>query len=151
MERSVLFVCLGNICRSPAAEGLARAMHPAWHYDSAGTAAYHIGSAPDHRMRKTFKNHGLSIENLSARQVKSVDFDNFDYIIAMDENNFRDLASIAPKQPKAKLLKMMDFAPQFGLKGVPDPYYGEMSDFEQVYTILQQALARFFAENGVNL
>lgn len=147
MSTSVLFVCLGNICRSPAAEGLARVLAPqGYRFDSAGTAAYHVGNPPDSRMRRLFKSKGHSIEDLRARQVQVNDFQSFDWIVAMDVENFRNLRQIQPAHSRAKLVRMMDYAPELGLDSVPDPYYGDDSDFEQVYQILDQALSQFFTQ-----
>lgn len=144
MSTSVLFVCLGNICRSPAAEGVARVKMPhGMRFDSAGTAAYHVGNPPDARMRRLFKSKGHSIEDLRARQVQRSDFAEFDWIVAMDVHNYQDLCDVQPRNSKAQLVRMMDFAPEFGLDSVPDPYYGGQEDFEQVYQILDVAVAQF--------
>lgn len=113
-------------------------------FDSAGTAAYHVGNPPDSRMRTLFQSRGISIDDLRARQVQAQDFHDFDFVIAMDHHNFKDLQRIQPDHSRAQLLRMMDYAPEFGLQSVPDPYYGDESDFVQVYEILQVALTNFF-------
>lgn len=145
----VLFVCLGNICRSPLAEGVFRQLcerHGApVEVESAGTGAYHVGEAPDRRMRQTARRHGVDIEHLRARQAVAADFDRFDLILAMDRNNLQNLKAIAPTNARATLKLFRDFDPTPGDGDVPDPYYGSGDGFEHVYTIVErtsQALLR---------
>lgn len=131
----VLMVCLGNICRSPLAEGILREMQPSWEIDSAGTAGYHIGSAPDPRMISTAAGHQIDISMLRARQFTSADFDAFDRIYAMDSSNYTDILSLASSaEDRAKVQMMLGEG-----KNVPDPYYGGDEGFETVYQLLHTA------------
>ncbi|MFQ5943863.1 MAG: low molecular weight protein-tyrosine-phosphatase [Anaerolineales bacterium] len=142
----LLFVCLGNIIRSPLAEHLfqfqAEQAEVADKYsvDSAGTAAWHVGEAPDPRMRKTAESHGVSYSG-SARQVREDDFDDFDWIMAMDGSNRRDLMEMAgspDRQAKIRLLR--DFDPERTESDVPDPYYGGAQGFEITYQIVERSV-----------
>lgn len=140
----VLMVCLGNICRSPIAEELLRIkcnqIGLTIHVDSAGTANYHVGEAPDNRMVRTAQNYGINISNLRARQFKLDDFDNFDLILAMDKDNLRDLiARCSKEEHKQKLLKYQDFAEINSPTDVPDPYYGTSEDFIETFTIIDES------------
>ncbi|KAI5811629.1 phosphotyrosine protein phosphatase I superfamily [Peziza echinospora] len=133
---SVLFVCLGNICRSPMAEAAFRNTVEVAGYadsfdkiDSCGTAGYHSGSNPDHRTVETLKKNGISTDHL-ARQVTKKDFTDFDYVLAMDESNLRDLQRKAPAGSKAKVMLFGDFSKKKG-ELVVDPYHGGKSDFEE--------------------
>ena len=137
-------VCLGNICRSPMAEGVLR------HYaekkglkitiDSAGTARYHVGQAPDRRAVATMKGHGMDISGLRGRQVSRSDFDRFDLLLAMDEDNAAELMILAPDETsRAKVRLIMAHVPDHDLRSVPDPYYGGPDDFEQVHAMLVEA------------
>ncbi len=142
----MLFVCLGNICRSPAAEGIARILAKnqglSLKTDSAGTGAWHVGNPPDLRMQKTCAKRGTAIEDLRARQVQVEDFEKFDWILAMDRNNFADLKRLqsqAPAGAKAKVHMLLEFGN--GLhKEVPDPYYGNSSDFEESWEIARHGV-----------
>ena len=141
----VLFVCMGNICRSPTAHGIFRKMvedaglQAQIEIDSAGTHAYHVGNPPDSRSLQTGRGRGLDFSDLSARQAKSADFDNFDYVLAMDKDNFRNLKAICPEGQESRLYMFMDFAPHLKIKEVPDPYYGGDSGFEQVFDMVEAA------------
>lgn len=140
----VLMVCLGNICRSPMAEGVLRqlAQERGIHLevDSAGTANYHVGEAPDPRARAAIKRHGGNIEALRGRQVSIHDFERFDIILAMDGSNERDLLRIAPTDTaRMKVRRMMAFAADQGTGEVPDPYYGPDSGFDDVHRMLVAA------------
>lgn len=144
MAIKVLMVCLGNICRSPMAEGLLRhkirSLNLTIETDSAGTANYHIGSKPDHRMIETAAKFGVDISDLRARQFKSTDFEEFDYIFAMDKENQRNMQRLAQNEEqreKVKLLLEKVHYPNF--TEVPDPYYGNTKDFEFVYKMLDEA------------
>lgn len=142
----ILFVCLGNIIRSPLAENLFRfqaeqaAVDGKYSVDSAGTAAYHIGESPDPRMQKTAESHGV-INDGTARQVRQSDFDEFDWIVAMDRSNRRDLLEIAssPEQ-QAKIRLMREFDPEPNDPDVPDPYYGGAEGFEHTYQIVERSV-----------
>jgi protein-tyrosine phosphatase len=142
----VLFVCLGNICRSPLAQGVFEdlvekaGLNHIISCDSAGTAGYHIGSPPDHRSIKTAKNHAITLEH-EGRQLSGNDFLVFDYIISMDKSNFDDVKNLFVRSKSVgniRLCIMRDFdEPEMkGDNDVPDPYYGNMADFEHVYDIV---------------
>ena len=134
-------VCLGNICRSPLAEGIMRAKLPEnYIVDSAGTVAWHSGQLPDKRSVTTAKNRGLDITNQRARQFKVSDFDTFDYIYVMDNSNYKDVISLAPtEESKSKVrLILNEIFPNENVD-VPDPYYGGDDGFENVFDMLDQA------------
>lgn len=148
MAAKVLMVCLGNICRSPMAEGLLRhkirRLNIDIETDSAGTASYHIGSKPNRRMIETAAKFGVDISDLRGRQFKSTDFDEFDFIFAMDkenELNIQRLASNEIEREKVKLFLMHVDYPNYD--EVPDPYYGSMKDFEFVFNMLDDATDKF--------
>lgn len=139
---SVLFVCLGNICRSPTAEAVFR--HKAkekglpLEIDSAGTAGYHTGSLPDQRSQAAGEARGYSFAGLSCRKVEDRDFEVFDYILAMDENNFDDLHARCPDDHKSKVSLFMAFS-ELDEDIVPDPYYGGLKGFEYVLDLIEDA------------
>ena len=126
----VLFVCMGNICRSPTAEGVFRHLvartnlHNMIESDSAGTHAYHVGEQPDRRAQLAAKQRGIDLSDLRARRVMLADYESFDYILAMDNDNYEILVSQSPAHAKSKIKLFMDFAPQRSEQEVPDPYYG---------------------------
>src|SRR5258708_34649899 len=134
----VLFVCLGNICRSPTAEGVLRflaakeAPHLALDIDSAGTADYHIGAPPDLRSQRAALRRGIDISGLQARQVAADDFARFDLILAMDRENLRELQTLKPRGSHALVKLFLEYAPELNLRDVPDPYYQDSAAFEQV-------------------
>jgi protein-tyrosine phosphatase len=141
--RSVLFVCLGNICRSPTAEGVLRAI-AAREYpdlkldiDSAGTADYHVGEPPDRRTVAAARRRGYDLAGLRARQVGSEDFRRFDYVLAMDRANLAELERLAPQGAPARLALFLEFAPDPEEREVPDPYYGGVEDFERVLDLCE--------------
>ncbi|MCW8943662.1 MAG: low molecular weight phosphotyrosine protein phosphatase [Sedimenticola sp.] len=142
---SVLFVCMGNICRSPTAHGVfedlvARAgLQQHILVDSSGTHAYHVGNSPDPRSQKTAASRGVDLSGQRARQTERKDFDLFDYIVAMDKDNLSNLQFIAPAEGKKKLHLLLDFAPKLGSKEVPDPYYGGSKGFDKVFDLIQGA------------
>jgi protein-tyrosine phosphatase len=133
-----LFVCLGNICRSPTAEGVLRqlaaqeAPRLELEIDSAGTADYHIGAAPDPRSQRAALRRGIDISDLRARQVSKADFARFDLVLAMDRSNLTELEGIKPGNTHAALKLFLDYAPELNLRDVPDPYYGDASAFDEV-------------------
>ncbi len=139
-----LMVCLGNICRSPTAHAVfqqrieAAGLMASVQVDSAGTGDYHIGAAPDPRTQAAGARRGYDLSRLRARQVGLIDFENFDHILAMDENNLRDLARLCPPEQQHKLQLFMDFAPDCG-RSVPDPYYEESEAFERVLDLVEAA------------
>jgi protein-tyrosine phosphatase len=141
----VLFVCLGNICRSPTAEGVLRylaakeAPRLALEVDSAGTADYHIGAAPDPRSQRAALRRGIDISALRARQVEVDDFARFDFILAMDGANLRELQAIQPRNSHAALKLFLEYAPELMLRDVPDPYYRDAAAFEEVLDLTTAA------------
>ena len=141
----VLFVCLGNICRSPTAEGVLRhlaaqeAPQLALEIDSAGTADYHIGAAPDPRSRRAALKRGIDIGALEARQVAADDFERFDLILAMDAENLRELRAMQPRNSRAALKLFLEYAPDLKLRDVPDPYYRDAAAFEEVLDLTTAA------------
>ena len=141
MALKIVMVCLGNICRSPLAEGILKAKLPKdYVVDSAGTGAWHTGQQPDKRSIATAKNRGLDITNQRARQFKVSDFDTFDYIYVMDNSNYKDVLSLAPtEESKSKVrLILNEIFPNENVD-VPDPYYGGDDGFENVFDMLDQA------------
>ncbi len=149
---SVLLVCMGNICRSPMAEGWlthrlsARTRGPKVYVDSAGTHGYHAGSAPDPRAQAATARRGFHIGHLQARQVVVEDFRRFDLLLAMDSDNFEFLARLAPDDGGQKLRRLLDFAPAAGLTDVPDPYYGGDTGFERVLDLVEAAVEGLLPE-----
>ena len=147
-KTSVLFVCMGNICRSPTAEGVfasiveRQSLEYLIEYDSAGTHAYHIGNPPDTRAQATAKQHNVDLSQLVARKVKPDDFFEFDYIIAMDKDNLVNLKDIQRNldaDSKAKLHLFMEFTKHWKNDEVPDPYYGGDKGFEDVFKMITDA------------
>ena len=144
-ELSVLFVCLGNICRSPTAHGVflsKLAQSPlagCVEVDSAGTAAFHVGAAPDHRSVKAAHQRGYDLSRLRARQALPEDFHRYDYILAMDHENLRNLADIEPEGGRAELRLFLDYSEQSGFAEVPDPYYGGVRGFDLVLDLVEDA------------
>lgn len=138
----ILMVCLGNICRSPLAEGILSkhltSLHLPHQIDSAGTINYHSGSAPDPRSIQVAADHGIDISNLSARQVSKNDFEKFDFIFAMDRNNYKDLISLSTREQHTRIHLFLEFA-GLGQQDVPDPYYGNKRHFEEVFELLDKA------------
>ncbi|MCB1798312.1 MAG: low molecular weight phosphotyrosine protein phosphatase [Gammaproteobacteria bacterium] len=141
----VLFVCMGNICRSPTAHGVFRdlvdrqGLAHAISIDSAGTHAYHVGSSPDKRAQATAARRGVDLSDLVARRVDVGDFDEFDYVLAMDQDNYMALSAVCPDQHVDKIHMFMDFAPQMRTREVPDPYYGGASGFDRVFDLVEAA------------
>lgn len=142
MIRKILFVCLGNICRSPSAEAVFRqkALSLAWplEFDSAGTIATHSGERSDARSILHAAKRGYPMTHL-ARQITSEDFSVFDLILVMDQSNFRNVSQVCPPEYKTKIKMLTDYCPDGVHKLVPDPYYGSEGDFELVLDIIEDA------------
>ena len=149
---SVLFVCMGNICRSPTAQGVFEQLvadndlAALIQIDSAGTHAYHVSERPDERASAAALKRGIDLSSQQARRVSAEDFYEFDYVIAMDSSNFGDLASDCPPEHEAKLHLFMEFATGLEATEVPDPYYGGVNGFERVLDLIEQAAAGLLAE-----
>jgi len=149
---SVLFVCMGNICRSPTAEGVFRHLvrqenlEAVIHTDSAGTHAYHIGNPPDTRALATAERRGITLHDLRARRVLAEDFDRFDYVLAMDQDNYQILSAICPSGYETRLRMLMEFAPHLKIPEVPDPYYGGASGFDRVFDMVEEAARGLLAD-----
>jgi protein-tyrosine phosphatase len=142
--KKILLVCLGNICRSPMAEGVLRAKAMERRLpittDSAGTGDYHVGEPPDLRAQAAMQRQGIDISDLRARQFTALDFQHFDLILAMDAHNLRDIVRLAPNAELAKKARaIMEHAPAHPERSVPDPYYGTDADFDRVYAMLDEA------------
>jgi protein-tyrosine phosphatase len=141
MASKILMVCLGNICRSPLAEGIMRSkLSNDFIVDSAGTGGWHAGELPDKRSIATAKNKGLDITNQRARQFKTSDFESFDYIYVMDNSNYKDVVALAPNEEAKSKVKLIlnEIFPGENVD-VPDPYYGGQDGFENVFNMLNEA------------
>jgi protein-tyrosine phosphatase len=152
MTTKLLFVCLGNICRSPAAEGIMNhlvqqaGIGDRFDCDSAGTSSYHIGSSPDQRMTLAAKQQGIPLQG-QARQFQVQDFQDFDLILAMDRQNYRDILSLdTSQQYQGKVRLICDFCNTYGDRDVPDPYYGGADGFVYVLDLLRDACAGLLKE-----
>jgi len=148
----VLMVCMGNICRSPMAHGyFEHAVREAGlqgqiEVDSAGTHAYHIGEPPDARAQQTARQHGIDLSGQRARKALREDFARFDYVLAMDRDNYALLAELCPEGEEQRLRLFLDFAPQLPEREVPDPYYGGDAGFERVFDMVEAAAQGLLAE-----
>ncbi len=147
----MLFVCLGNICRSPTAEGVLRAfveeagLSERIAIDSAGTYAYHAGEPPDRRSQQAAALRGYDLSALRGRRALREDFTRFDYILAMDRSNLADLRALRPAEGKAALHLFLEFAPSSGFEEVPDPYGGGEKGFDLVLDLIEEASRGFLA------
>ena len=136
---------MGNICRSPTAHGVfehlvkQNNMADRIEIDSAGTHAYHVGEKPDRRAQETAQKRGIDLTHIRARRVNENDFEHYDYILAMDSDNYANLEQICPVEYKDKLSLFLDFAPEHPLAEVPDPYYGGIKGFENVFDMVDAA------------
>ena len=146
---SILFVCLGNICRSPTAEGVFRALCERegildqCHIDSAGTAGWHAGKSPDPRAIAAAAQRGVDISSLRARQAIADDFDRFDFVLAMDSSNHDDLERLRSPDQRGQLNRFLEFAGSTAPVDVPDPYYGGDDGFEYVLDLIEEASTGF--------
>lgn len=155
MEKiSVLFVCMGNICRSPTAEGVFRrlaqdaGLADKLRIDSAGTHDYHIGSVPDARASASAGKRGYDLSALRGRQVAGQDFRDFDYILAMDKENLANLQRICPPEHAGKIYLFLEFSTKFSEREVPDPYYGGAQGFEHVLDLVEDAASGLLRKLG---
>jgi protein-tyrosine phosphatase len=143
--RRVLFVCMGNICRSPTAEGVMRKLleerAPELHVEvaSAGTHAYHLGDPPDPRARRAAERRGVDLSRQRARRVAVEDFAYFELVLAMDPLNRATLLELSPREFHGRIRLLLEFAPQLGREDVPDPYYGGGNGFEYVLDLVEEA------------
>lgn len=155
----VLFVCLGNICRSPLAEGVFRflvdqvGLGDRIEVDSAGTGGWHVGEPPDPRSVETARRHGLDISHQRARRLTRADLDRFDYVVAMDGSNLSAIRALARGDHRARVLRLLDACPDLGVRDVPDPYYGDGDGFERVWRLVYRGcealLARIRREHAL--
>lgn len=146
----VLFVCLGNICRSPTAEGVFRkileesALAEAIMIDSAGTHAYHIDQPPDHRAQQAAARRGIDMSALRGRQAMARDIEEFDYVLAMDRENYHNLTRLKGERENIRLF--LDYSENFADDEVPDPYYGGLNGFERVLDMIEDACRGLLAD-----
>ncbi|MDH4379117.1 MAG: low molecular weight phosphotyrosine protein phosphatase [Vampirovibrionales bacterium] len=142
---NVLFVCLGNICRSPSAEAVFRhrvealGLSNAFHIDSAGTLDWHQGNPPDPRSITHGEARGYALQHLKSRPIVASDFDTFDHIWVMDAKNLADVMALAPEHAQHKVKRLLSIAPQLEVEDVPDPYYGGADGFNHVLDLLEAA------------
>jgi len=141
----ILFICMGNICRSPTAHAvfrqmvLAKGLQRQILIDSAGTHAYHVGNSPDGRSSKAALLRGVDMSDLVARQLSSVDFEVFDYLLVADDDNFYFVQEACPAEHRHKIAYILEYAKDAWNKEVPDPYYGKGDGFEKVLDLLESA------------
>jgi low molecular weight protein-tyrosine phosphatase len=141
----LLFICLGNICRSPMAEGVfyrlaeAEGVLDRFELDSAGLGDWHVGQAPDARAQAATHRRGIDISGQCARQLCDADFERFDLLLAMDSSNLAELEQLAPKQHRAKLRRFLDFAPKVATRDVPDPFFGGGEGFDHALDLIEEA------------
>jgi protein-tyrosine phosphatase len=147
-KKKILFVCMGNICRSPAAEGIAKkilgekGLNKTIEIDSAGTLDYHTGELPDQRMIKHASKRGFNLDTVARQFNPKTDFDNFDYIVTMDDDNYSEIISLDKNNKYTnKIFKMVSFGKKIKVNKVPDPYYGGSQGFEFVLDVLEDSVA----------
>jgi len=151
-KHRLLFVCLGNICRSPMAEGVFRHVAEAngllhlFEIDSAGMGDWHQGEAPDARAQKAAHDRGMDISGQAARKVELEDFDNFDLFLAMDASNVADLYDVAPQAARHKIRRFLEYAPHPDTYDVPDPYYGGVAGFDHALDLIEAAAEGLLAD-----
>jgi protein-tyrosine phosphatase len=152
VKHRLLFVCLGNICRSPMAEGAFRRIAvkegvlDRFEIDSAGLGDWHVGQAPDHRAQRAAGQRGIDISGQSARQVCREDFARFDLVLAMDGTNYDELSQLAPRAERHKIRRFLDFAPHAGTNDVLDPFFGEAEGFDHALELIEEAARGLLAE-----
>ncbi len=145
----ILFVCMGNICRSPSAEGVfnklikEKKLQKSFSIDSAGTHAYHIGDSPDLRSQRAAKEREVDLSKIRARKVIMGDFEDYDYLLAMDEDNHAIMMEACPEELQHKIKLFLEFAPHLDTNEVPDPYYGGAYGFEKVLDLIEEASTGF--------
>lgn len=146
----VLFVCMGNICRSPTAEGVfthlveQQGTRDRFMIDSAGTHAYHVGEQPDTRAQQTARQRGIDLSYIRARKFARSDFEEFDHILAMDYDNYAILLDACPSEHKGKVRLFLEYAPEREERDVPDPYYGGQNGFDHVFDLVEDASLGFY-------
>jgi len=146
---AVLFVCMGNICRSPTAEAMLRQLGPQlapeidFEVDSAGTHGYHIDAPPDARSQLAARRYGIDMADLRSRRLLAEDFARFDWIVCMDEDNRQDALAVRRAPGRAQLVRLLDFAPHVALRDVPDPYYGEADEFARIARLIDTGIRAF--------
>ncbi len=150
MEKiKVLFICMGNICRSPTAEGVftrlikSEKIDKQFIIDSAGTHAYHVGDAPDLRAQKAAKDRGIDLAKIRARKVIVGDYEDYDYLLVMDTDNYDLVMEFCPAEYKHKVKYFLEYAPHLDTIEVPDPYYGGKYGFERVLDMVEEASIGF--------
>lgn len=155
-KTKVLFVCMGNICRSPTAEGVFRdkvknaELAMDLHIDSAGTHDYHVGKPPDARAQEAARGRGYDLSDLRGRQVSARDFEEFDYVLAMDKDNLALLLKRCPAQFRHKVRRFLSFSRRYPNLDVPDPYYGGRAGFDQVLDMVEDAAEGLIEEINRN-
>ena len=142
----LLFVCLGNICRSPTAEGVMRALAPDWQIDSAGTGGWHAGEPPHPPAIRAAARRGYDLTPLRARQITRADFDRFDRILVMDRANLADVERLRPAGSATPVVRLLDHAPEVGHRDVPDPYY--TGEFDLVLDLVEAACRGLLRDLG---
>ncbi|MCG6976429.1 MAG: low molecular weight phosphotyrosine protein phosphatase [Acidiferrobacterales bacterium] len=148
----VLFVCLGNICRSPTAEGVFRklveqeGLLELIEIDSAGTHAYHIGEAPDARAQQAAARRGIDLSQLRGRKATASDIEAFDYVLAMDRDNYENLLAISPDHLSSRVRLFLEYASNRPEDEVPDPYFGGSGGFERVLDMVEEAAEGLLAD-----
>lgn len=153
MPKRILFVCTGNICRSPTADGVARTLAARagragdFEFDSAGTENYHAGEAPDRRAQRRARLRGYDLSGLTARQLVARDFEAFDLILAMDREHFCQLEGVCPPALRHKLQLFLSYADDPHGMDVPDPYYGSDADFDHVLDLCESVIPKLLADD----
>tara|TARA_B100001769_G_C21783466_1_gene427475 strand:+ start:174 stop:647 length:474 start_codon:yes stop_codon:yes gene_type:complete len=151
-KHRILFVCMGNICRSPTAEGLliskvsAENVSHKFEIDSCGTHDYHLGHSPDSRTQEAAELRGINLSDLRSRKIKLSDFEYYDLILVMDKLNENFLMNLCPNEYQYKIKLMLNYLPDYPIDEVPDPYYGGEDGFDQVLDILEEAIEALYED-----